>query len=75
LPSTGSHAPDWQTLLATCAEQVATRLGSLGSGSSLVSFGVHVLWLSLHQSLLGQSLSSRQPLLHRPLLGSQTLPE
>jgi len=75
LSSAGSHTPDWQTLLAAASEQVATRAGSLGRGSSLASLGAHMPSLSLHHSVLGQSLSRRQPLLQRPLFGSQTLPE
>jgi hypothetical protein len=74
LPSTGSQTPDWQMARPIGAVQVATRSGSFGNGVPLASFGRHMPSFSLHHLPLGHSLSSWQPLSHKPPLGSQTVP-
>ena len=61
-------------MLPTSPVHVATRSGVLGNGMPLASFGAQTPSLSLHHSLLAQSVSTRQPLLHNPLSGSHTLP-
>ncbi len=74
LPSTGSQTADWHTMLPTAAVHVLTRPGSLGRGMPLAIFRTHMPALSLHHSVFGHSMSTRQPVLHRPLIGSQTVP-